>query len=45
MFQIAVIPGAAERRPGIHRFLVLLWIPASAGMTKKTWTSSRQARI
>jgi hypothetical protein len=30
-----VIPGAAQPRPGIHRLLVTLWIPASAGMTGK----------
>ena len=35
-FQITVIPGAAERRPGIQAADATLWIPAFAGMTKET---------
>jgi hypothetical protein len=36
MFQFAVIPGAAKRRPGIQSAAETLWIPAFAGMTKKS---------
>ncbi len=39
MFQFAVIPGAAKRRPGIQSAAETLWIPAFAGMTKKTRSS------
>ncbi len=39
MFQFTVIPGAAERRPGIQSPSETLWIPAFAGMTKKTRSS------
>jgi hypothetical protein len=35
MFQFAVIPGAAKRRPGIQSAAETLLIPAFAGMTKK----------
>jgi hypothetical protein len=35
MFQFTVIPGAAERRPGIQSAAETLWIPAFAGMTEK----------
>jgi hypothetical protein len=35
-FAMTVIPGAAERRPGIQAPTETLWIPAFAGMTEKT---------
>jgi hypothetical protein len=35
MFQFTVIPGVAERRPGIQSAAETLWIPAFAGMTEK----------
>jgi len=43
MFQFAVIPGAAERRPRIQSADETLWIPAFAGMTKKNSTIKIQA--
>jgi len=34
-FAMTVIPGAAERRPGIQNPSETFWIPAFAGMTQK----------